>query len=610
MTDIQWLQLWQQSQSDSVQHAALTLLLLNGLSATQIEHFLASSVDLEDGWITTYDGQTLPLVRYARDALAVVSADGACRPERWAEAARDLAPLQAEAQRRLSGAVWITDDALRLTLETTGSPETPIVPLPVTFPFSVAERLQPGEASEVAQQARDVLQAAADWLVTQTLTPRVSLVQRSLGLLRQGSLVFLVASTGVSGLNLIHNVLMGRLLSPADYSQLTFIITLQLLIGLLPAAMQTVVARFSARYSAQSEEHTLAALHRLMGRFGWVVGGVVALIVLMVSPLLIEAFRLDGMGVLLPLILVLPFFVRMGVDRGFLQGLGSYFWLTGAYVSEGVVRLGVSVALGYALLSVGQALEGAVWGVTQSMLVTWFVSFLALRHFVRRRQQPERMTETSSDDRRAWLQLGGMTALMLIGQALITNSDFLLVKNFFSSEDAGLYAAISVLGRIVYFGALPLTVLLVPLVARRQALGQVTRPILMLLIGGGLAVCGLLIAVAAIFGPDVLRLLYGEAYVPAAGLLAPYALAASLYTLTNLVITYQIALGNGGETGLPILAGCAQIIGVLAFHESLAQVITVQIVLMSLLFAGVFWRVLRPRRAQPTPQALPAPATG
>jgi O-antigen/teichoic acid export membrane protein len=285
----------------------------------------------------------------------------------------------------------------------------------------------------------------------------------------------------------------------------------------------------------------------------------------------------------------------MGVDRGVLQGVGAYFWLSAAYLLEGLVRLGIGVLLGYALLTVGRSLEGAVWGFVESMLATWFVSWLAVRHF----RTGETHSANSASQRREWLQLGRMTALVLIGQALITNSDFLLVKNFFSSEDAGLYAAVSVLGRIVYFGALPLTILLVPLIARRQALNDPTRPILMMLIGGGAVICGLLIGGAVFFGDRVLSLLYGEAYFPGAALLAPYALAASLYTLTNLVITYQIALGSGGETWMPILAGSAQITGVLLFHDSLEQVILVQIVLMGLLFAIVLWRVLREPRTPP-----------
>lgn len=593
--------IWQQAQSNPYLHTALSLMLLNGLNTGQIRQLADAQIDLHAGWITTHDAKTYPLVTQTRDALGILlESESELSVSRLETACQQLDPFEGAAHRQLSGAIWINDDELQIMLKTTGPMETPILPLRFTFPFSIVDRLQPDETSDVAQRAHSVLQTSANWLVVQILATDMSPLQRLLHLLRQGSLVFLIVSTGVSGLNLIHNVLMGRLLSPADYSQLTFIITLQLLIGLLPMAIQTVVARFAARYHAQDDSTLLATLYARLGRLGWQAGFLIAFLLLLLSPIMVSMFQLDSIALLLPIIIAVPFFVRMGPDRGMLQGMGRSFWLSGAYLAEGSIRLTVSVMLGYALVSAGRSLEGAIWGVAQAMLITWFISWLALRHL----RTDKKALPDDPIPQAEWLQVGWMAGLVLIGQALITDSDFLLVKNFFSSDDAGLYAAITVLGRIVYFGALPLTILLIPLVARKQALNEPTRPILLLLIGGGVVVCGGLVLGSQLFATDILRLLYGDAYVPAASLLAPYALAASLYTLTNLVITYQVALGCGKETWMPIAAGSAQVVAIIVFHESLTQVIAIQIILMGLLFGVVLWRVMRSNNARSEPEAV------
>lgn len=589
MNRTSWSALWRQAQADPLQQTVLSLLFLNGLPLAQIERLPEAAIDLESGWITAANGSTYPLVSYAIAALRTVTD---LAPERIQAAAAPFVALENEAHRKLAGAIWITDEEHRLMLELTGSSETPIVPLRFTFPFSVADVLHSREISQVAERGRSVLQTAADWLVAETLTPPKSILKRVVALLRRGSLIFLVASTGVSGLNLIHNMVMGRLLSPADYSQLTFLITVQLLVGLLPTTLQTIVARFTARYQVQSDHTALAQLQTSIGRFGWRSGLILMVALLLASPLLITIFALDGFHLLLPILIALPFFVRMGVDRGRLQGIGSYIWLSGSYLTEGLIRLGVGAALGYLLLEAGSSLEGAIWGLAQSMLMGWFISWLALRHFSNVKPAPTHDAD-KAQHRAAWRQLGTMTALVLVGQALITNSDFLLVKTYFSAQEAGFYAAVSVLGRIVYFGALPLTILLIPLIARRQALNEPTRQILLLLIGGGVGVCSLLIVLSALFAPQILGTFYGEAYLAAADLLAIYAIAASLYTLTNLVVTYQIALGKGGETWMPILAGVIQIAAIVLVHETLSQVIIIQVVLMALLFSSVLWRVLR-----------------
>lgn len=592
MSDKKWLDQWQQSQYDPYHRVVLSLVLFNGLSCSQVETLPTAVIDYEFLWLTTSDGDTYPLVSHTAEALkSLYHVSSVLDVERLQDVIDIYRPLEAESHRLLSGAVWITDDSLQLALETTGSRDIPILPLRFTFPFSIVGRLQPGETTDTAIQARQILQTAADWLAEQLFTTNLTLWQRLSGLLRQGSIIFLIASTGVNGLNLLHNVLMGRLLSPGDYGQLTFIITLQLLIGLIPIVLQTVMARFTARYQANDDLSRFMLMRQWLGRIGWRIGWILAAFLAFLSPLFVNLFQLDGVNLLIPVIVTIPFFVRMGVDRGILQGAGRYVWLSGAYIVEAVIRLGVGVVLGYVLLQFGRGLEGAVWGVAQSMIATWFISWLAIQHLESRRVADE--LPQDGDARREWIQLGWMTTNVLIGQALITNSDFLLVKNFFSPEEAGLYAAISVLGRIVYFGALPLTIIIVPLVARRQALAQSTRPILLLLVSGGAVICGGLVIIAGLFAPSIMRLFYGEVYMTAAPLLASYALVASLYTLANLVITYQIALGIGGETWMPLLAGVAQIVGVMLFHETLTQVIGVQIVLMCVLLVAVLWRVMR-----------------
>ncbi|MDX2141272.1 MAG: hypothetical protein SF123_24520 [Chloroflexota bacterium] len=583
-----WESRWSEAQDSPYNRAALTLLALNGLRADQIAQLSTDNVDLENGWVTTHDGDTLPLVAQSRTALMALE-----QPLDNSALASSVSPYaiyESDALRRLSGALWVTDSDHQLILESVDSDETPVLPLRFTFPFSIAERLRRDDEGEVARRARQVLQTAADWLETQ-MQRRQSPLHSAFALLRQGKLVFLVASTGVSGLNLIHNLLMGRLLSPADYSQLTFIITLQLLIGLLPATLQTLMARFSARYEARQEYASVRLLHRTTLRLGWVGGAAVALLLVMLAQPLAALFQISDAALLLPVALALPFFIVTGADRGLLQGSGRYFWLSGAYLGEGLIRLGISVLLGYGLVSAGRSLEGAVWGLAQSMLVTWFIAWVAVR--LVRHSQSVLTPEAVHAERKSWLQLATITLMALVGQVLITNSDFILVKNFFSPDEAGLYAAISVLGRIVYFGALPLTILLIPLIAQNQALGKPTRPIFMLLIGGGAVVCTVLVAVSALFAPHILRLMYGTAYEAAAALLAPYALAASLYTLTNLAITYQIALGKSGESWMPLLAAVVQIALLLVFHDTLTQVVLVQIVLMGILFAVVIWRVLQ-----------------
>ena len=43
--------------------------------------------------------------------------------------------------------------------------------------------------------------------------------------------------------------------------------------------------------------------------------------------------------------------------------------------------------------------------------------------------------------------------VFFVGQVIISNIDILMVKHFFRPDVAGLYAAIALVGRLLYFGA-------------------------------------------------------------------------------------------------------------------------------------------------------------
>ncbi|MFZ4828989.1 MAG: hypothetical protein ACOYLB_16695 [Phototrophicaceae bacterium] len=562
----------------NVLHGTITLELI-ALTGMRVNQLDGIAFDLDLRYAQTTDGQLIllpshliktlqkhppiPTAQEAQTALTQIGTD------------------EAELHEYLATALWKSSEDGRIILDVI-STQAVVLPLEFTYPFSILPRLDPAD-----QQAFEQAHLTLDFAVRTLL--HVDDGGGLLGKLLEGRFIFLVVSTGVSGINLIHNLVMGRLLSPAEYGQLTFFITLNLIVGLLPSAIQTVSAKFGAMYSARLQTDEQDKLYRYATRYSWVVGLVIALVVGGLAPYLTTAFRIQSVMLFVPIALALPFFVATGIDRGTLQGKESYYWLAGAYLAEGIVRFVVSVILGWLLLSTGRALDGAVWALGQSLLATWFVAWLPLRQ--------HRQTHTLPSPNRAqqdeWMSLLGFVALALVGQALITNSDFLLVKSFFGAVESGLYAAVSVMGRIIYFSTLPLTILMVPLIARQHALGKPTRLLFVATIGLGAVLCSTLIIIASLFARPLISLLYGEAYVEGASILPLYTIAASLFVMTNLIVTFRVSLGEGKESWMPLVAGLLQVGGIILFHETLLQVVWVQIAVMSVLLAGVLWRSTR-----------------
>ena len=72
-----------------------------------------------------------------------------------------------------------------------------------------------------------------------------------------------------------------------------------------------------------------------------------------------------------------------------------------------------------------------------------------------------------------------LTAFYELTQILINNSDIILVKHYFDNEQAGLYASLALIGRVVYFVAWMFVMLLLPKVIQLKKEGKNKKKIFM-----------------------------------------------------------------------------------------------------------------------------------
>jgi O-antigen/teichoic acid export membrane protein len=177
-----------------------------------------------------------------------------------------------------------------------------------------------------------------------------------------------------------------------------------------------------------------------------------------------------------------------------------------------------------------------------------------------------------------------------LGQILINNSDVILVKRFFATDEAGQYAALALIGRIVFFATWSVVTTMFTIVAQKQKMGEPHGHLLWISLGIVVGVSAPVILLTLIVPEFVVQVLFGERYLGVAPLVWQYALATSLYAMANVVINYRLSLGMGKETGFAIVAGLAQVIGIMWFHQSLEQVVFVQVVVMTGLFISLLWK--------------------
>jgi len=165
------------------------------------------------------------------------------------------------------------------------------------------------------------------------------------------------------------------------------------------------------------------------------------------------------------------------------------------------------------------------------------------------------------------------------------STDIILARSFLTSYDAGLYSALALLGKIIFFLSGPIGMVMFPLISEYKAKEQNYRKIFLqsLVI---VAMVSMLMTVIYFIAPKfIVQMLYGTDYLKAASSLGLFAVFLSLYSLSSIFVNYYLSIKKIIAAGFPLLAAILQIILIFLFHQNIGQIVYVSIMVIGLLLA-------------------------
>lgn len=403
----------------------------------------------------------------------------------------------------------------------------------------------------------------------------ILLKKESKGLFK-GSLIFFISASVVNLGNYLFNLVIGRWLGPAQFSDLSIIITLLLIVMFFAATMQTITARFTALHKSENDLGKIASLRKTMLKWAWFFGLSLFLIFSLGSLPLQQFFNTKSNLIFIIFGAGLPFYLAQGVNRGILQGQTRFGDLAVTYQAEMWTRLIIGVGFSY----LGWGTIGAVAGLSLSFVATWIASLRAGRNL-------PSAAPLSMKVQKSLVSYTGGVAIAYLSQIIITNSDLIIVKHFYPAETAGEYAALSLIGRVVFFATWAITTALFPIVAQRHKKGQKHGYLLMLSLSMVIIISIVSIIFASLSPELIINTMFGKSFMNIAPLLWRYALVAALYSLANVFISYHLSLGLKKGGILALITGCILVIVLWFKHDSLQQIIGTQIMIMGMLLASM-----------------------
>ncbi|MFZ5800533.1 MAG: oligosaccharide flippase family protein [Candidatus Omnitrophota bacterium] len=405
----------------------------------------------------------------------------------------------------------------------------------------------------------------------------------------QASGILFLASIFVNLCNLFFWLFMVRNLVPEEYALLNALFSLTMILSLPATTVQTVVAKAVSKEFFQKK---YAAIKYFLVHFGKRVLFCDLLFLLLFalsSPVIGNFLKSNS---IVPVLITggFIFFTVIGpLVTGALQGSQRFLAMAISNSVYGLLKLG----LGGVLVFLGFRAVGALLGLCLAALAGFGFSLFLL---------PDELTGSAGEGgekirMKSVYQYTVPVFLSLLGWMVLTNVDVIMVKHFFSAQEAGWYSVAQMTGKVVLFLPAVVGVILFPKMSEAHHQGKTALAYLKT----GLFITGFLSAAAGVFcmlfPMFALRVLTGSRLPQAVSLVPFFCVAMIFYALVNQLMFYNLAIHRFTYTAYLVSAAVIQVGLIASFHSTLNMVLYSLVLVSMILFGiGVFEAVGSLRR--------------
>ena len=343
-----------------------------------------------------------------------------------------------------------------------------------------------------------------------------------------------IATIGGGILGYVFQVLMGRMLSVADYGLFATMMALIAVVGVPLGTLSMMVSRRASGYWAKNQPTRIAEMFWWINRRVFWISLAAVLFALPFTPFLRDYAHLES---LVPAWIYLLFIFTMmfaPVNIALLQAQQNFRWLAINSLTSHAFKIIFCIALVYA----GFELNGALMGMVLATMAIWLMTYFPLRSVV---AQPIGQDQPKN-------HLSFMSAIPVLVANLsfvvMTQLDLLLVKHYFEPHQAGVYAAAAILGKAVMYLPGAITIAMFPMVAENESRSESSANLFLyaMVLTAGLSSAGAVFYF--LFADDIMTLFYGQKYQGAAEVLKLYGFAMLPMAMVMVAEHFLIAKGR------------------------------------------------------------------
>lgn len=391
----------------------------------------------------------------------------------------------------------------------------------------------------------------------------------------KGSMFILIGSVaGNIGTYLFH-LFMGRLLGPEDYGVLESLISLIYFLGIPVGVLSLVIVRYVSSHKDNKNEISLfvVTLARKLALLGfWAL-----LVFLALYPLINHIIKVNSFLLVLGVGIFSYFGIFFTVSSSIFQGLTEFLKLS----LLGVFNTWSKLIFAVILVLLGLRVSGAIFSIVISgFLSILFGYFMLKKYFSFSFKGSVRLSES-------FVGIKNYVASVFVFNLSMTSIytlDIILAKFFLSPFEAGQYAALSILGKIVYFASSPITSVMFPLISERHAKKEKITGIFLQSLLLVFAISLFVSFLYFLFPRFMIGIMFGKDYLVSSNHLGLFAVFISFYSLSMVIMNFFLSIAKTKIVFIALAASLLQALLIFFFHSSVLEIVKVNIFSVSLLF--------------------------
>jgi len=381
------------------------------------------------------------------------------------------------------------------------------------------------------------------------------------------------------------------MLGPAQYGEMAAILSLLTIVAVGGGVVMTTTMFYTGEMYGLRNFAGIKKLARIFTKFVFMMSLLFFLFGIILARPIANFFSIEHV---VPVVIAFTSFIFgfvILVNKGILQATQRFV----AFSLIGILEMVLRVSLAVIFVKIGFALSGAIAAAVIATALAYFATYWPLSKLWRN------IKENTTDfhfDRR---EVAAYTAPVLITTlllAMLLNLDVILVKHYFPTDQAGLYAAVSTVGKIILYLTAPIISVMFPMILEKKSQGK--KHFKMLLFSLGLTAIGaaLVLAIYSTVPTTVMKILYGHDFTALSYLLPQLGIFILFYTLINLLANYFLAVKNFVFLIFMFVASVLILVWTSLNHASISGIIKIFTISDALLFAAMISYYLYDKRKQ------------